>query len=79
MEKNMTRKKPVYWTGSLPATDDFGSPYNTIMIDGVTKQYGSWANMNEHSWRVHGIGQFGMGKAQMYEKQPDGRWLKIKG
>ena len=71
-------RKPVYWIGGLGPEDDFGNPYKFTMVDGRTKG-GQWANMNEHSWRVHGCGLFGPGNAQLYEKQPDGRWLKIKG
>ena len=70
--------KKVYWAGDIGPADDFGKPYDKLMIDGRTKQ-GPWANMNEHSWRVHGVGKFGTGYGQLYEKQPDGRWLKIKG
>ena len=70
--------KKVYWTGTLPDLDDFGVPYKTIMIDGKTKN-GQWALMTEQSFRNYGYGQLGTGWGQMYEKQPDGRWLKIKG
>jgi hypothetical protein len=71
-------EKKIYWTGTLPDLDDFGVPYKNIMIDGKTKN-GQWANMTEQSFRNYGYGQLGTGWGQMYEKQPDGRWLKIKG
>jgi hypothetical protein len=68
-----------HWMSPLGPKDDFGVPYKSIMIDGRTKTYGSWANMTLESWRAHGIGEFGTGKAQKYKKQPDGRWLKVEG
>ena len=68
----------VYWSSPLGYRDDFGIPYNSIMIDGKTQQ-GPWANMTEDSWRNHGVKRFGIGYGQMYEKQPDGCWLKIEG
>jgi hypothetical protein len=67
-----------YWFGKLPPNDDFGVPYEKIMIDGKTKQ-GPWANMTITSWRLHGCGKLGTGFGQKYKKQPDGRWLKIEG
>lgn len=71
--------KEKYWIGNLGTVDDFGKPYKTIMIDGRTKQYGSWANMTLESWRQHGCGKLGTGFGQKYQKQSDGRWLKIEG
>jgi hypothetical protein len=70
--------KKVYWTGTLGLDDDFGVPFKNIMIDGKTKN-GMWALMTEQSFRNYGYGLLGTGWGQMYEKQPDGRWLKIKG
>jgi hypothetical protein len=67
-----------YWHGDLGITDDFGMIYGTIMIDGKTRQ-GPWANMTEKSWKKHGIGRLGTGYGQKYQKQSDGRWLKIEG
>jgi hypothetical protein len=71
-------KQPVYWTGDLGHKDDFGRVYGTVMVDGKTKD-GPWANMTLESWRIHGIGIFGTGCGQRYEKQTDGKWLKVKG
>jgi hypothetical protein len=69
-------KEPTYWYGSLPDKDDFGVPYQNIMIDDnimidsvIIRGY--WS---ETSWQI-----FGTGNGQKYEKQPDGRWLKIEG
>lgn len=72
--------KRVYWAGELGEKDNFGRPYGRVMIDGKTR-YGPWANMSERSWMVEGGtgGVFGTGLAQKYEKQADGRWLKVEG
>jgi hypothetical protein len=72
----MNEKK--YWNGPLPETDDFGDRYHKVMIDGKTRQ-GPWANMTDTSWRLYGIGRLGTGCGQRYEKQEDGRWLKVEG
>ena len=76
--KMSNNNNAVYWSSPLGYRDDFGIPYNSIMIDGKTQQ-GPWANMTEDSWRNHGVKRFGIGYGQMYEKQPDGCWLKIEG
>ncbi|RPH74004.1 hypothetical protein EHM76_04350 [bacterium] len=64
--------------GRLPNVDDFGVQYKNVMIDGKTTR-GPWANMTEESWKTYGIGLLGTGCGQKYEKQPDGRWLKVEG
>jgi hypothetical protein len=74
----MAEAEKKYWAGNLGDKDDFGSPYQDIMYDGRTRM-GPWANMTEFSWRRVGIGKTGTGYAQKYQKQPDGRWLKIEG
>jgi len=70
--------KEVYWLSPLNDVDDFGDKFTDTMIDGKTNM-GPWANMTPRSWAKHGVGQFGVGLGQLYKKQPDGRWLKIKG
>ena len=72
--------KKQYWMSPLDDTDDFGQPYNGIMIDGKTK-FGPWANMSEKAWALYSgtKGKLGLGLGQKYQKQPDGRWLKIEG
>jgi hypothetical protein len=74
----MANDNAVYWLSPLGKVDDFGIPYENIMIDGRTKQ-GPWANMTGASWQRHGVGKFGTGYAQKYMKQADGRWLKVEG
>jgi hypothetical protein len=68
----MSNDKAVYWQSPLGYRDDFGITYGNTMIDGKTR-IGPWANMSEESWRVHGVGRFGIGYGQLYKKQPDGR------
>lgn len=68
-----------YWLGSpIGERDDFGAPYKDVMIDGKTKQ-GPWACMTEESWKEHGLGLLGTGLGQKYQRQEDGRWLKVEG
>jgi hypothetical protein len=69
--------KPVYWIGTVPQVDDFDVPITRTFIDGKTTQ-GPWATMTPASHKKHGVG-LGTGKGQRYDKQPDGRWLKVKG
>jgi hypothetical protein len=38
---------------------------------------GPWAIMSEASWQRKGIGRTGIGFGQKYEKQEDGKWLKV--
>ena len=68
----------VYWLSPLGGFDDFDRPYKNVMYDAKTK-FGPWANMTEESFREHGYGVLGLGKGQKYEKQSDGRWLKVEG
>lgn len=67
-----------YWMGELGGFDDFGDPYEDEMIDGATV-HGPWACMTPRSWRRHGRGILGQGLGQRYERQADGRWLKVEG
>jgi hypothetical protein len=67
-----------YWMSPLGDTDDFGDKYDKVMYDGKTKM-GPWANMTETSYKQFGIGRLGLGYGQKYEKQADGRWMKVEG
>lgn len=72
--------KEVFWCGEIGPQDDFGRPIFDQFIDGKTV-HGPWANMNPTSWKREGgtNGKLGTGYGQRYEKQPDGRWLKVEG
>lgn len=72
-------EEPVYWLSPLPEEDDFGVPYENEMFDAPTSN-GLWANMTRESWERHRkTARLGLGYGQRYEKQPDGRWLKVEG
>lgn len=68
----------VYWSGYVPDKDDFGQPINDEFIDGRTVG-GPWATMTPASWERFGVGRLGTGCGQRYERQADGRWLKVEG
>src|SRR5262245_59947610 len=68
--------QPRYWMGSVPEKDDFGDSISDEFIDGAT-QMGPWATMTPRSWMMHGVGRLGTGSGQRYEKQADGKWLKV--
>lgn len=70
-------KENKYWLGDVPQKDDFGNKITNIFIDGVTYT-GQWAIMAPIYWKSFGIG-LGTGKGQMYKKQSNNKWLKIKG
>jgi hypothetical protein len=76
--KHAMEAKKVYWAGKIGETDDFGNPYGNVMYDAKTFR-GRWANMSEHSFNVFGVPGLGIGNGQKYEKQADGRWLKVEG
>jgi hypothetical protein len=78
MIKINNTSSPKYWMGTISAKDDFGMPISTIMIDGKTTSW-PWARMNPQSWALHGVGKLGTGYGQKYQKQSDGKWLKIEG
>jgi len=71
----MEKIKNSYWLGEVPVNDDFGFEITTTFIDGRRKG-GSWAIMTPEVHQHLGVG-LGIGKGQMYEKQQDGKWLKI--
>jgi hypothetical protein len=77
-EVQVTSAVNRFWTGDVPAKDDFGMTINDEFIDGKTRS-GPWATMTPMSWRAMGIGMLGLGRGQRYRKQADGRWLKVEG
>ena len=70
--------EPVIWCGEIGPNDDFGRPIGKEFIDGRTNR-GPWGIMTRESFLTHGMGKLGPGWGQRYEKQPDGRWLKVEG
>lgn len=68
----------VYWRSPVGERDDFNALIEGTIIDGKTVM-GPWALMSPASWRAYGVGRLGTGLGQKYEKQPDGKWLKVEG
>lgn len=70
-------KTPVYWTGPAPTHCDIdrSQKITTVFIDGKTKM-GPWGNMSPKSHARYGVG-LGTGRGQKFEKQEDGRFLKV--
>ena len=71
------KQDAVYWLSPVGGFDDFGMPISDCIIDGATTS-GPWGIMTPSSHRMHGRG-LGLGKGQRYEKQDDGKWLKVEG
>lgn len=67
----------VYWLSPVGEADDFGNPIENIIIDGATS-LGPWALMSPASFEQYGRG-LGLGRGQKYERQLDGKWLKVEG
>jgi hypothetical protein len=67
-----------YWVSPVNERDDFNMLIDDIIYDGKTVM-GTWALMSPGAWRAYGVGRTGLGLAQKYKKQSDGRWLKIEG
>jgi len=65
--------------GTPPSKDDFGKVIDSEFIDGKTKM-GLWAFMTPKSFEEHSP-RLGLGimLGQRYQKQSDGRWLKVEG
>lgn len=72
----------VYWLGEVHALDDLGNPIHDRFVDGmISREHGgngAWAIMTPEAHSAVGTG-LGTGRGQLYEKQPDGKWLKING
>lgn len=67
-----------YWNGPVPAKCDLErEPIMDAFVDGKTI-FGPWANMCPKCHQSYGIG-LGTGKGQKYERQADGRFLKVEG
>jgi hypothetical protein len=71
-------EKKVYWLGLVGeychmCDREFGK----VMYDCQTRA-GPWSNMCHACWKWNGK-PLGLGRGQKYEKQKDGRWLKVAG
>ena len=71
--------KTVYWIGSVPTHCEVCKiPINNEFVDGRVPGLGCWAIMHPTYYKQNG-GKFGQGFGQRYQKQFDGRWLKVEG
>lgn len=69
---------PIYWCGPLSDNCQLsGKPFGDTMYDANLPGVG-WGNFNEETFNSRG-GRLGTGFGQKYEKQSDGRWLKVAG
>lgn len=73
----MPNNQPVYWESPV-GNDDFQQPIGDVFYDAKTV-YGPWAKMTPDSFETHGDGRLGLGRGQRYERQTDGRYLKVEG
>ena len=69
--------KKVYWLSPVKNCDICNTPLVGKIVDGKTRM-GPWALMCVSCHELDGCG-LGLGLGQKYEKQPDGKWLKIAG
>lgn len=74
----MTSEKVKYWAGKVPEKDNFGDVIKDVFVDGRTKM-GLWATMSPMSWRMYGVGSYGVGHGQRYVKAASGKWMKVEG
>jgi len=71
--------KPRIWYGAVPTTCDFsGQPIVNVFIDGRMPGTSRWGNFHPTSFANLG-GKVSPGNRQKYERQADGRFLKIGG
>lgn len=67
----------IYWTGDIGCDDDFNEPIQNVFYD-AKMITGQWAIMAPSTWKRLS-GRIGTGYGQKYEKQSDGRWMKVEG
>jgi hypothetical protein len=72
-----TGKRPIYWMGRVGLCDKCRKPLGNRIIDGATEN-GPWGLFDPACHKEIGIG-LGTGRGQAFEKQEDGRYLKVEG
>lgn len=71
-------KGPIYWIGPLSDSCQlYGIPFGSTMYDANLPGIG-WGNFCERAF-IENRGRLGTGFGQKYEKQIDGRWMKVAG
>jgi hypothetical protein len=70
----------IYWMGEIPAQCQITKrKITSTFVDGrVPGMGGTWGFMHPEEFARYG-GKLGSGLGQRYEKQPNGRWLKVEG
>lgn len=72
------RAKMKYWNGSkIESCNLCEEPIDDCFIDGRMRR-GSWAIMCLPCHALDGVG-LGEGRGQLYRKQDDGKFLKVRG
>lgn len=69
--------EPVLWSGETDC-NFCHKPCGDVLIDGATK-YGPWAVMCMDCRVIHAYPGYGTGKAQMYERNAAGEYVKVRG
>lgn len=68
--------KPVYWMGNVEKCQICQANFKDVMYDSNTRL--GWGNICQECFEDYGTG-LGTGRGQKYERQADGRWLKMEG
>ena len=69
--------KKVVWFGDITVCDFCKGPFRgDVMYD--ANLGGPWGNVCQRCFDMHGC-RLGTGFGQKYEKQKDGKWLKVGG
>jgi hypothetical protein len=78
---DLAKKRDLTWAGAIEDCDicENSLVSQGYFIDGRIKSVGAWANMCPSCFRVHGVGQIGVGIGQLYRHRKDGSWLCIGG
>jgi hypothetical protein len=78
MQTKTEGRPALYWHGPAPnACDCCGIGIHSVFVDGATDR-GQWGNLHPTCHERIGRG-LGAGRGQRYEKQVDGRWLRMEG
>jgi hypothetical protein len=76
--QTLGNRPKIYWVGRSPvACDCCGIGIHSVFVDGATI-LGPWGNLHPACHANIGRG-LGLGLGQRYEKQADGRWLRVEG
>lgn len=73
--KKIKQHEAKYWDGNPKQCDVCHKPLGDSFVDGATT-FGPWGIMDSKCFGKFGVG-LGIGRGQRYEKQTDGRWLKV--